>query len=79
MRRMSAMLTGLAAATLALGVPSYPYWDDSKWSNVEYGSNRHVKDRTRQWVGHSQKILAIRRKRNKAAKQARKIQRRRIR
>lgn len=75
MRRMSAMLTSLAAASLALGVSSYPYWNDSNWSNIEYGSNRHVKDRTRQWEGHDQKALTIRRKRNKAAKQARKIQR----
>ena len=39
--------------------------------------NQCKKFRDRQWKGYDQKIIAIRRKRNKNAKKARKIQRRR--
>lgn len=81
MKRALASLTGIAAmASVVLGSGSSPYsYLDTKWQNIDYGPYRRIKSRTKQWEGHSQKILAIRRKRNKAAKQARKIQRRRIR
>ena len=78
MKRTLASLAGIAAmASVVLGSGSSPYsYLDTK--NIDYGPYRRIQSRTKQRVGHYQKMLAIRRKRNKAAKQARKIQRRRI-
>ena len=77
MKRTLASLAGIAAmasVVLGSGSSTYSYLDTK---NIDYGPYRRIKSRTKQWEGHDQKALAIRRKHNKAAKQARKLQRRR--
>lgn len=79
-RALASLASIVTMASVVLGSGSSPcsYLDTKKWQNIDYGPYRRIKSRTKQWEGHDQKALPIRRKHNKAAKQARKIQRRRV-
>ena len=74
-RAIKSALIGMAAASMFFG--GYPsYLDMDLWRGPIDGVWKKSKDRTAQWAGHRNKALALRRKHNKMAKQARKRQRR---